>query len=321
MFIHNLGKATPPYFFTQQHEHYYCPTPFSLNRTGCGAICGMNKRKKGGVANCKDNDSLKKSSGSRDQKNDDQLPCPVLLPVVSAPIRTQYHGTLPLPHLHEESMILVSCYTIHLIHRFHKAHSITRLPLDAIVSARYLMFGEISAKAAHMLSLHKVSDFFTRLIQRISPKSYQQAFGEVYVTQMFLENLCGDQVRFLVRSFAVPGNHVGQRCHGFRWPYGPVTIITPFNFPLEIHALQLMGALYMANKPVLKIDSKEDYIAWVCHQDAYACSEDLAERRKLANLTIDSVLTVTTDSILEHVKTWKECKKRYKTFAVKMLQF
>ncbi|PNX88630.1 delta-1-pyrroline-5-carboxylate dehydrogenase mitochondrial-like, partial [Trifolium pratense] len=128
-----------------------------------------------------------------------------------------------------------------------------------------------------------VSDFFVRLIQRVSPKSYQQAFAEVYVTQKFLENFCGDQVRFLARSFAVPGNHLGQQSHGFRWPYGPwidctpkfrlavpcrffmqlsneclclVAIITPFNFPLEIPVLQLMGALYMGNKPVLKVDSK-----------------------------------------------------------------
>ncbi|CAK9159957.1 unnamed protein product, partial [Ilex paraguariensis] len=121
---------------------------------------------------------------------------------------------------------------------------------------RYLLFGDISAKAAHMLSLPKVSDFFTRLIQRVAPKSYDQALGEVYVTQKFLENFSGDQVRFLARSFAVPGNHLGQQSHGFRWPYGPVAIITPFNFPLEIPVLQLMGALYMGNKPVLKVDSK-----------------------------------------------------------------
>ncbi|XP_004508769.1 delta-1-pyrroline-5-carboxylate dehydrogenase 12A1, mitochondrial [Cicer arietinum] len=272
---------------------------------------------------------------------------------------------------------------------------------------RYLMYGDISAKAAHMLSLPKVSDFFTRLIQRVSPKSYQQAYAEVYVTQKFLENFCGDQVRFLARSFAVPGNHLGQQSHGFRWPYGPVAIVTPFNFPLEIPVLQLMGALYMGNKPVLKVDSKvsivmeqmlrllhscglpvedvdfincdgktmnkllleanprmtlftgssrvaeklavdlkgrvkledagfdwkilgpdvhqEDYIAWVCDQDAYACSgqkcsaqsllfmhenwsktsliskmKDLAERRKLADLTIGPVLTFTTESLLEH---------------------
>lgn len=35
-----------------------------------------------------------------------------------------------------------------------------------------------------------------------------------------------------------------------------MAIITPFNFPLEIPLLQLMGALYMGNKPVLKVDSK-----------------------------------------------------------------
>ncbi|KAE9601968.1 putative L-glutamate gamma-semialdehyde dehydrogenase [Lupinus albus] len=273
---------------------------------------------------------------------------------------------------------------------------------------RYLMLGDVSTKAAHMLSLPKVSDFFTRLIQRVSPKSYQQAHAEVYVTQKFLENFCGDQVRFLARSFAVPGNHLGQQSHGFRWPYGPVAIITPFNFPLEIPVLQLMGALYMGNKPVLKVDSKvsivmeqmlrllhtcglpvedvdfinsdgktmnkllqeanpqmtlftgssrvaeklavdlkgkikledagfdwkilgpdvqqEDYIAWVCDQDAYACSgqkcsaqsllfmhenwshtsfisklKDLAERRKLDDLTIGPVLTFTTESMLEHM--------------------
>ncbi|GKV14099.1 hypothetical protein SLEP1_g25018 [Rubroshorea leprosula] len=274
---------------------------------------------------------------------------------------------------------------------------------------RYLLYGDISAKAAHMLSLPKVSDFFSRLIQRVAPKSYQQAFGEVYVTQKFLENFSGDQVRFLARSFGVPGNHIGQQSHGFRWPYGPVAIITPFNFPLEIPVLQLMGALYMGNKPILKVDSKVsivmeqmmrllhycglpvddvdfinsdgktmnkllmeanprmtlftgssrvaeklvgdlkgrikledagfdwkilgpdvqesqvDYVAWVCDQDAYACSgqkcsaqsilfmhenwsssslisklKDLAQRRKLEDLTIGPVLTFTTEAMLEH---------------------
>ncbi|KAK1373338.1 Aldehyde dehydrogenase 12A1 [Heracleum sosnowskyi] len=274
---------------------------------------------------------------------------------------------------------------------------------------RYLLYGDITTKAAHMLSLPEVSDFFTRLIQRVAPKSYQQAHGEVYVTQKFLENFCGDQVRFLARSFAVPGNHLGQQSHGFRWPYGPVAIITPFNFPLEIPLLQLMGALYMGNKPVLKVDSKVcivmeqmlrllhkcglpmedvdfinsdgktmnklllegkprmtlftgssrvaellaldlkgrikledagfdwkilgpdvqevDYVAWVCDQDAYACSgqkcsaqsmlfmhenwsgtsllkqlDTLAARRKLEDLTIGPVLTVTTKTMLEHVR-------------------
>ncbi|XP_031252333.1 probable aldehyde dehydrogenase [Pistacia vera] len=273
---------------------------------------------------------------------------------------------------------------------------------------RYLLYGDISAKAAHMLGLPKVTDFFARLIQRVSPKSYQQAFGEVYVTQKFLENFSGDQVRFLARSFAVPGNHLGQQSHGFRWPYGPVAIVTPFNFPLEIPVLQLMGALFMGNKPTLKVDSKVsivmeqmirllhqcglpvedvdfinsdgkamnkllmeanprmtlftgssrvadklavdlkgrikledagfdwkilgpdvqevDYVAWVCDQDAYACSgqkcsaqsilfmhenwsstslvsqmKNLAARRKLEDLTVGPVLTVTTEAMLDHM--------------------
>ncbi|MFQ6624303.1 hypothetical protein Gotur_003369 [Gossypium turneri] len=267
---------------------------------------------------------------------------------------------------------------------------------------RYLLYGDISAKAAHMLALPKVSDFFTRLVQRVSPKSYQQAFGEVYVTQKFLENFSGDQVRFLARSFAVPGNHIGQQSHGYRWPYGPVrhslrswlilfirkassrlvlevAIITPFNFPLEIPVLQLMGALYMGNKPVLKVDSKVsivmeqmmrllhycglpaedvdfinsdgktmnkllmeanprmtlftgssriaeklavdlkgrvkledagfdwkilgpdveevDYVAWVCDQDAYACSG-----QKCSAQSILFMHEVTTEAMLEHKK-------------------
>lgn len=62
----------------------------------------------------------------------------------------------------------------------------------------------------------------------------------------------GDQVRYLARSFAAPGDHDGQRSHGFRFPYGPVTLIAPFNFPLEIPVLQLMGALYMGNRVTLK---------------------------------------------------------------------
>ncbi|XVF09126.1 hypothetical protein REPUB_Repub07fG0064300 [Reevesia pubescens] len=212
---------------------------------------------------------------------------------------------------------------------------------------RYLLYGEISAKAARMLSLPKV--------------------------------------RFLARSFAVPGNHIGQQSHGYCWPYGPVAIITPFNFPLEIPVLQLMGALYMGNKPVLKVDSKVsivmeqmmrllhhcgllaedvdfinsdgktmnkllmkanprmtlftgssrvaeklavdlkgrvkledagfdwkilgpnveevDYVAWNSSTSSLISKiKDLAERRKLSDLTIGPVLTVTTEAMLEHKK-------------------
>ncbi|KAH6799045.1 aldehyde dehydrogenase 12A1 [Perilla frutescens var. frutescens] len=319
-------------------------------------------------------------------------------------------NTIPDP-LNGESFIKVAEVNAKEIQLF--VESLSRCPKHGLhnpfkAPERYLMLGDISTKAAHKLALPEVTDFFAKLIQRVSPKSYQQAFGEVYVTQKFLENFCGDQVRFLARSFAVPGNHLGQQSHGFRWPYGPVAIITPFNFPLEIPLLQLMGALYMGNKPILKVDSKvsivmeqmlrllhdcglpledvdfinsdgitmnkvlmeakprmtlftgssrvaeklavdlsgrikvedagfdwkvlgpdvqqEDYVAWVCDQDAYACSgqkcsaqsmlfihenwskssfleklSGLAARRKLDDLTIGPVLTVTTQAMLDHL--------------------
>lgn len=121
---------------------------------------------------------------------------------------------------------------------------------------RYLDYGAVSFKAAALLGQPEVEHFFARLIQRVSPKSYGQAQGEVVVTRKFLENFTGDNVRFLARSFGVPGDHDGQYTNGHRYPYGPVAIIAPFNFPLEIPVLQLMGALYMGNRPVLKVDSK-----------------------------------------------------------------
>jgi len=117
---------------------------------------------------------------------------------------------------------------------------------------RYLKFGEISRKAGEALSDPIISEFFIQTIQKTVPKSHAQAAGEVKVTADFLKNFGGDNVRFLARSFGVPGDHYGQFSNGHRWPYGPVAIIAPFNFPLEIPVLQLMGALFMGNKPVLK---------------------------------------------------------------------
>ena len=118
---------------------------------------------------------------------------------------------------------------------------------------RYIEYGNISAKAAAKMRKPEVMAFFTKLIQRVAPKSEKQAYGEVAVTQKFIENFSGDQVRFLARGFSVPGDHAGQMSTGHRWPYGPVVIIAPFNFPLEIPLLQLMGALYMGNKVLLKV--------------------------------------------------------------------
>lgn len=121
---------------------------------------------------------------------------------------------------------------------------------------RYRMLGQVCARVGQAMLDPEVEDFFTRLIMRCMPKSYIQAKGEVVVTRTFFQNFGGDQVRFLAQGFSVSGDHPGQESHGKRWPFGPVVVICPFNFPLEIPALQIMGALFMGNKPLLKVDSK-----------------------------------------------------------------
>ncbi|CAD7952840.1 unnamed protein product [Amoebophrya sp. A25] len=130
---------------------------------------------------------------------------------------------------------------------------------------RYTMYGRISFLLAKELEDGRVIDHFARLIQRVVPKSYAQAYGEVSIVHKFLQNFCADQVRFLARGFHVSGDHDGQQSQGYRFPFGPVMIIAPFNFPLEIPVLQLMGALYMGNHVTIKGSEKcsivlEDWI-------------------------------------------------------------
>ena len=76
-----------------------------------------------------------------------------------------------------------------------------------------------------------------------------------------------------------PGDNVGHESHDYRWPYGPVSIITPFNFPLEIMAMQLLGALFMGNKPVLKQASTTSIVAEAFVRLLLACgmpNDDIA---------------------------------------------
>jgi 1-pyrroline-5-carboxylate dehydrogenase len=117
---------------------------------------------------------------------------------------------------------------------------------------RYRMYGEISERVADFLRSGEGESYLMGLIRRVMPKDIEQCRNEVTVTATFLENFSGDQVRFLAKGQTTPGNHLGQEAIDYRWPHGPVAVITPFNFPLEIMALQTMGALYMGNKPVLK---------------------------------------------------------------------
>jgi len=60
----------------------------------------------------------------------------------------------------------------------------------------------------------------------------------------------------LAHSERQPGDHAGQFNTSYRVPYGPVGVITPFNFPIEIPVLQFMGALFMGNKPLVKGDPR-----------------------------------------------------------------
>ena len=121
---------------------------------------------------------------------------------------------------------------------------------------RYVHLGRVCARAAALLADENVEAYFTKLIQRVMPKSWQQCLNEVVVTRVFLENFSGDGVRFLARGFSNPGDTTGQESRGYRWPFGPVVVIAPFNFPLEIPALQALGAIFMGNRPLVKADSK-----------------------------------------------------------------
>lgn len=123
-------------------------------------------------------------------------------------------------------------------------------------NARYVHLGQVCARAAALLATPDVEEYFTKLMQRVMPKSWRQCQAEVRVTRVFLENFAGDGVRFLARGFSNPGDHPGQESRGYRWPFGPVVVVAPFNFPLEIPALQTMGALFMGNRPLAKVDSK-----------------------------------------------------------------
>ena len=133
------------------------------------------------------------------------------------------------------------------------------------------MYGDVCNRAGHALRQPETLDFFATLIQRVSPKSYQQALNEVIVTGKFLDNFSGDQIRFLCRSFGVSGDHLGQESRGYRWPYGPVALITPFNFPFEIPVLQLLGALFMGNKVMMKVDTKVSIVMQETLRLFHAC--------------------------------------------------
>ena len=125
---------------------------------------------------------------------------------------------------------------------------------------RYQTYGSVIERAAHELGKPETMDFFARLIQRVVPKSYDQCWYEVLVTKQFLSNFGGDNPRFTASGEQVAGDRVGQRSSNWRWPYGSVALITPFNFPIEIPVLQMMGALMMGNHLTFKGDQRTSIV-------------------------------------------------------------
>ena len=164
---------------------------------------------------------------------------------------------------------------------------------------RYVQLGRVCARAAALLATPDIEGYFTKLTQRVMPKSWQQCLNEVIVTRVFLENFAGDGVRFLARGFSNPGDHVGQESRGYRWPFGPVVVVAPFNFPLEIPALQALGALFMGNRPLVKVDSKvsvvfEQFLKMLIHCGLPAGDVDMIHCRgeTMGKLIADASATI-----------------------------
>ena len=159
---------------------------------------------------------------------------------------------------------------------------------------RYRMYGDICRDAARFLRGNGGREYFTKLINLVMPKGLKQCAGEVDVTASFLETFSGNGVRNLAKGATTPGNHAGEQPINYRWPYGPVAIITPFNFPLEIMALQLMGALFMGNKPILKQSSITSIVAEAFVRLLLQCGMPKD----------DMLLIHCSGSVMEKVVTW-----------------
>jgi len=121
---------------------------------------------------------------------------------------------------------------------------------------QYFALGEVNGLAAMEMRKPEVANFFAELLQRVVPKHEAQAMGEITCVRKWLDGYAGDGVRRLAQSTAQPGDHEGQETKSYRWPYGATAVITPFNFPLEIPALQSLSSIWMGNKCTVKVDEK-----------------------------------------------------------------
>lgn len=120
----------------------------------------------------------------------------------------------------------------------------------------YRRWGDVMTRATMQLHRKEVESFFLALTQRVMPKSESECFKEFVVTRQFVENFGGDNPRFALRGFGVAGDRNGGISQGWRYPFGPCMMISPFNFPIEIFGLQLIGGLIAGNKILVKPDSR-----------------------------------------------------------------
>jgi len=121
---------------------------------------------------------------------------------------------------------------------------------------RYALYGEICKRAQELLSKEAVTAHFTKLIQRVASKDYYKACGEVRRVKEFLAQFSGDGIFSLVCSQSHPDEAKDQVKVKRGWPLGVVAVITPLSSPLELPAIEMLSALFMGNKVILKPNSK-----------------------------------------------------------------
>jgi 1-pyrroline-5-carboxylate dehydrogenase len=127
---------------------------------------------------------------------------------------------------------------------------------------QYRNWGEILFKATDLMTNPEVEHVFFKLTQASMPKSHDEVMGgEVRAIKKFLENYTGDNPRFAAAGKILAGDSQGQQAISYRFPFGPVAIISPFNFPFKLPVINLVAAMITGNKPLLKPDNKGGIIS------------------------------------------------------------
>lgn len=121
----------------------------------------------------------------------------------------------------------------------------------------YKKWGEVCRRISAELDDKDVQEALREMLYQSLPKSYNEIVGaEISSIKQTMDNWTGDSPRFASKGFTVSGDRAGQQTTGYRFPYGPVLIISPFNLPLKLSINNLVGALVCGNFAVMKPDSR-----------------------------------------------------------------